>query len=456
MLVYRFLPYYAWAVFLYGWARMGWIDWHEQRIRHVYLVTAGALTAAAYAALAARAALGAADASWWRELAWHVAASGAAAALLWNLRVWPAGDTKLFFLLSFLTPLTRLPGSFRGGTIFLENLINTFVPAAFYLFLMAVFYLWSTRFARQARFLRELGLHRAPGFLWEKTREGGRAIAAELRGWRDQAREAPGAFLFGLASWIAQMSVMSLVSYYLEDKITSTFVRTVICFAIFFGWSRFAANLGQRRALALTAATFAALIAWKGRVDWAGLTFAFGHISVFSLCLFFGIQVAFRTLAGQSAFMLLPFLFLIPTLIPFESVWRRLTGIRLALPSAGPLGGLAVWAFMGLMFGLAMVFVRLWDSESYESVRPDQIKPFMNLGPALVAEIELDEDFRGEFGAFYADGLTPRQAAALRLWCEENGVESVPLAPTISFANWIYLGYFLTVVLQGHVLRRLY
>ena len=98
----------------------------------------------------------------------------------------------------------------------------------------------------------------------------------------------------------------------------------------------------------------------------------------------------------------------------------------------------------------------MWDAESYESVRPDQIKPFMNLGPKLVEAIEDDEDFHAEFGSFYADGLTPRQAGALRAWCEENGVESVPLAPTISFANWIYLGYFLTVVLQGHVLRRLY
>ena len=442
------LKFYAWAVFLYGWARMGWIDWNEQRIRHRYMVTAGALTAAGLAWLLAWSALGAgADAAWWTAFAWHLAASAAAAFLLWSLRVWPAGDTKLFFLLAFLSPIMRAPGSFRGSALFLENLINTFVPAAAYLFLAALAYLWSTRFASQAAFLKQLGSHRAPGYVWLKTREGAAAIAAELKGWGLEARDRPGSFLVGVASWIAQMCVMSLVSYALADRISSTFVRTLVCFALFFGWSRFAASLGRTRALLLTAASFAALIAWKGRVDWAGLTFAFGHISIFSLCLFFGVQIAFRAVAGQSAFLLLPFLFLIPTLIPFGKIWGALAGLS---------GPLATWALMGTLFGLAIVFVRMWDSESYESVRPDQIKPYMNLGPGLVAAIETDADFREEFGSFYADGLTPRQAAALREWCDDNEVASVPLAPTISFANWIYLGYFLTVVLQGHVLRRLY
>ena len=91
------------------------------------------------------------------------------------------------------------------------------------------------------------------------------------------------------------------------------------------------------------------------------------------------------------------------------------------------------------------------------SVRPDQIKPFMTPGPSLVESIEADEDFRDEhFGSFYADGLTPDQAEALRGWCERNAIAAVPLAPTISFANWIYLGYFLTALLQGHVLMAAY
>lgn len=447
---------YGWLAFVAGWARMGWIDWSEQRIRHRYLVAWSAFAAAAYAALFAGTALGAGvGAAWWKALAWHAGASVGAAAALWSLRVWPAGDVKLYVLLCAFAPLLRLPGFFRGGTEWLETLINTFVPAAAFLFLTAAFYLWRTRFSHQADFLRKVGLDKAPGFLWMKLGEGGAALKAELAGYAEECRTAPGRFALDAASWLAQMAVMSLVTYYLESRVSSTFVRTVICFGLFFGWSRLAATLGKARALAATAALFAGLVLWKGRLDWAGLTFAFGHISIFSLCLFFGIQIAFRAVAGQAAFMALPFLFLIPSLIPFGSVWAKVSGTRLAAPAA--FHGLGTWAAMGLFFGLSIVFVRLWDAESFASVRPDQIQPYMNLGPALVAAIEEDEDFRDEhFPTFYADGLTPDQAVALRRWCGENAVESVPLAPTISFANWIYLGYFLTVLLQGHVLQPLY
>lgn len=447
---------YAWLTFVAGWARMGWIDWNEQRIRHRYLVAWSAFTAAGYAAVLAGTLLGAGvSPAWWKALAWHAGASVGAAAVLWSLRVWPAGDVKLYVLLCALAPLLRLPGYFRGGTEWLETLINTFVPAAAFLFLTAAFYLWRTRFAHQAEFLRKVGLDKAPGFLWMKLKEGGAAIRAELAAYWDEYTTAPGRLLLDASAWTAQMAVMSLVTYYLQARVTSTFVRTLICFGLFFGWSRVAATLGKARALAATAALFLALILWKGRLDWAGLTAAFGDISVFSLCLFFGIQIAFRALAGQAAFMALPFLFLIPSLIPFGSLWARATGVHMDMPVA--FHGLGTWAAMGLFFGLSIVFVKLWDAESFASVRPDQIAPYMNLGPALVAAIEEDEDFRDEhFPTFYADGLTPDQAAALREWCADNGVESVPLAPTISFANWIYLGYFLTVLLRGHVLQPLY
>ncbi len=449
---------YAWLVFVGGWARMGWIDWREQRIRHRYLVAWSAFTAIGYALLLAGSAAGAGvGAGWWKALAWHAGASVGAAAVLWTLRVWPAGDVKLYVLLCGLAPLMGAAGFFHAGNEWLETLINTFVPAAGYLFLAAAFYLWRTRFWHQADFLRRVGLGNAPVFLWSRFKEGAAAIREELAGYRAAYAAAPGALLLDAGSWIAQMAVMSLVSYYLQSRVSSTFARTLVCFGLFFGWSRFAANLGKGRALGLTAAMFAGLILWKGRVDWAGLTFAFGHISVFSLCLFFGIQIAFRAIAGQTAFMILPLLFLIPTLVPFGALWTRLVGLRAASPVSDPFGGLATWALMGTFFGAAIVFVRLWDAESYTSVRPDQIVPYMTLGPALVAEIVADEEFCEEhFASFYADGLTPDQAVALREWCLENGVEEVPLAPTISFANWIYLGYFLTVVLQGHVLQPLY
>jgi hypothetical protein len=74
-----------------------------------------------------------------------------------------------------------------------------------------------------------------------------------------------------------------------------------------------------------------------------------------------------------------------------------------------------------------------------------------------VRQIEQDQEFREQhFETLFADGLTLEQAEALTVWCEENGIGSVPLAPTISFANWIFFGYFLTQILDGHVLQLVY
>lgn len=451
-----FVSVYGWAAFLSGWLRMGLGDWTEQRIRHAQLRLWSFLTLGACAALALSGTL---SWSWWASFALHAGASAGAAWLLWALRVWPAGDVKLFALLGVLGPLLRLPGSFRNGLGFLETLINIFVPAAAYLLIAAAVYLWKTRFAHQAGFLKDLGLGRLPTFLWNKAKEIGANMLIELKGWADEYRAEPKRFALDAASWIAQMAVMSLVTYQIGSFITSNFLRTLVCFALFFGWSRFAAELGKGRALALTLAGFALTIAWRGRVDWVELSILFGHISIFSLFIFFGIQLAFRAAAGQSAMLILPLLFLIPALIPFGAVRAWLGGLSAPAAPVMPaaFAGLGTWAVMGLFFGLALVFVRIWDAESYQSVRADQIAPFMTPGPNLVALIEADEDFRDRhFSSFYADGLTPDQARVLKAWCRVNEISEVPLAPTISFANWIYLGYFLTALLQGHVLQAAY
>ncbi|MEQ1918188.1 MAG: hypothetical protein ABL955_03240 [Elusimicrobiota bacterium] len=456
---------FGWTAFIAGWLRMGLGDWTEQRIRHAQLILWSRLTAGGYAVLGLHSLAGAAGwlngslgAAWWLGFLLHVVVSAGAAWLLWSLRVWPAGDVKLFTLLAVLSPLLRLPGSFHDGRLFLETLINTFVPAAAYLLLAATVYLWRTRFTHQAAFLRNLGLEKLPSFLWNKAREISALMLVELKTWLEEYRAEPKRFALDAAAWIAQMVVMSLVTYQIGSFITSNFLRTLVCFAIFFGWSRFAANLGKGRALALTLVGFAVAVLYRGRLDWGELLILFGHISVFSLFIFFGVQLAFRAAAGQSAMLLLPFLFMIPSLIPFGSLRAWLLGLSVPVPAVPTaLQGLGTWAVMGLFFGLALVFVRIWDAESYLSVRTDQIEPYMTPGPGLVALIEADEDFRDRhFSAFYADGLTPDQARVLRAWCRDNEIAEVPLAPTISFANWIYLGYFLTALLQGHVLQAAY
>ncbi|MDD5303021.1 MAG: hypothetical protein PHS14_07910 [Elusimicrobia bacterium] len=531
----RVVQLYAWGLFLFSWAQLGWVDWKEQKIRNQYIVFWLKLVLLGYALILGQSLLGELGVikvfilrDYYLALLGHAAFSLAAAYALWWLRIWPAGDVKLFVLLSLCYPMMRIPGSFRSGLLFLEVLINTFVPAAAFLFLTAGEYLWRTRFAhykthvtvRARSYCKDF---RFPEFDFSRlrfksfgsgllpaglaSRESARAavaslrgksarawvlVRAELTGWLKAYREHPRQFLIDALSWLSMMAVMSMISYYLNDVITSNVLKTLVCFALMFTWSRICQFIGTGWALA---AVFGAcgIILWRHpNVSLPALAVVFGHITIFSLCILLGVQLAFKIIAGKTGYVFLPFLMMLPGLIPWRflivtawsgvgAVWFRLSalahGINLPglprlpvvhLPQIGAfaapawiaavdLSGLAVWAVMGLFFGLALVFVKIWDAESYQTVPIAHIARFMTLGPSLVARIEADPDFHDEhFSTLYADGLTGEQAAVLQEWCREEGLETVPLAPTISFANWIFLGYFLTRLLEGHVLRFLY
>jgi hypothetical protein len=462
--VLTFIEVSAFAAFALAWAQMGWADWNEQKIRNRLLARWFGLIVAAYGLLAAHTVLGERGVvsshivwSYYGAALAYVAVSCAAGGVLWALRIWPAGDVKLYVLLSLYLPLMRIPLDFRSGLRFLEVLINVFIPAAVFLFLTAGEYLWRTRFREQGAVVAGLGWERWPRLAAEKVREALPALKAGaeelVRTYRD-----PRALLRDVLSWLASVSVMALLSYYLGDVLKSDFLKTVVCFALFFVWSRFSAMIGRGRSLALVLVLLGAVGLLGPAIRWDALLHTFGDISVFSLFIFMGVQVAFKIVAGQSGFVFLPLLFMLPAMIP----WGRLLGTldpARWLPAAAPsaFSGVGVWAGMGLFFGLSLVFVRIWDAESYKSVKPEHIAPYMTLGPALVERLEADEEFFEErFGTLYADGLTREQVEALKEWCLREEVEVVPLAPTISFANWIFVGYLLTWLLDGHVLRMVY
>jgi hypothetical protein len=571
--------FYAWAVFLCSWGQMGWVDWREQKIRNHYVKFWLKLVLAGYALLLVQSVLGELGVirvfivrGWYLALLEHAAFSVAAAYALWRLRIWPAGDVKLFVLLALCYPLMRIPGSFRSGLLFLEVLINVFVPAAAFLFLTAGQYLWQTRFAHYtahaASYLRKVRLPRVrfpsmrlpevsfpevrvpdaapafrlpvfdlgsfsfeslavslPGF---DVRTGARAVFTairlksggvwdpvkrELGGLLQGYRERPWQLALDVLSWLSMMAVMSMISYYLTDVIKSNVLKTLVCFALMFTWSRICQFIGTGWALGVVFGVLSVVLWRRPNLDFPALAVIFGHITIFSLFIMLGIQLAFRIIAGKTAFLIMPFMMLLIGVIPWRAIVRTLWSWAMipftwllslslprmpalpSLPSAPPapppppvpsmpgmpaihfsavhlpwphfgvpawaaqtdFASFQIWAVMGLFFGLALVFVKIWDNESYKSVPVAHIDKFMTLGPELVARIEADPDFRDEhFATFYADGLTGEQAEALREWCAEEGLETVPLAPTISFANWIFLGYFLTRLLEGHVLRFLY
>ncbi len=376
--VLTFIEFATYAAFALAWAQMGWADWKEQKIRNRLLGLWLKIIVAGYALLLAQTALGSRGVvstyivwPYYAATLGYVAASAGAAYALWALRIWPAGDVKLYVLLSLYLPLMRLPLDFRSGLRFLEVLINVFIPAAAFLFLTAGEYLWRTRFREQGAVVAGLGWDKWGMFLAEKLREMPPALRAGagefVRSYRD-----PRVLARGVLSWLASVCVMAMLSYYLSDLLRSEFLKTLVCFALFFLWSRFCSAIGRGRSLALVFVLLAAALVLHPRIDWRALAHTFGDISIFSLFIFMGVQVAFKIVAGQSGFMFLPLLFMLPALIP----WRKLAGMAhpaLWLPAASPgpgaFSGLTVWAGMGLAFGLSLVFVRIWDAESYKSVR---------------------------------------------------------------------------------------
>jgi hypothetical protein len=454
------------VAFALAWAQMGWADWREQKIRNRLLGRWLMIILAGYALLVVQTVLGERGVvrthivwPYYSAVLGYVAVSAAAAYALWALRIWPAGDVKLYVLLSLYLPLMRLPLDFRSGRRFLEVLINVFIPAAAFLFLTAGEYLWRTRFREQGAVVAGLSWDKWASFFTEKLRETLPAFKAGaedfFRAYRD-----PRVLLRDVLSWLASVCVMSVLSYYLSDLLRSDFLKTIVCFALFFLWSRFCSAIGRGRSLALVFVLLSAALVAHPHVDWGLLANTFGHISIFSLFIFMGVQVAFKIVAGQTGFVFLPLLFMLPALIP----WGKLAGalhpsrwLPAAAPAPGSFSGMAVWAGMGLIFGLSLVFVRIWDAESYKSVRAEHVAPYMTLGPSMVETLRADADFFEEhFATLYADGLTHAQVEALKEWCLREEVEVVPLAPTISFANWIFLGYLLTLLLDGHVLSFVY
>jgi hypothetical protein len=78
----------------------------------------------------------------------------------------------------------------------------------------------------------------------------------------------------------------------------------------------------------------------------------------------------------------------------------------------------------------------------------------MILAPQSLELVRKDADFYAEhFATRYPDGMTEAQADALRRWCVERSIDRLAMQKTLSFAFWIFLGYFLTVALKRNILE---
>lgn len=302
-----------------------------------------------------------------------------------------------------------------------------------------------------------------------------------------------------LLDYALSLVAASLVAYYLRDVVKSVAVKSLLLFFMLFFWEQFKAVIGRGLSLALVAAGLGFAFANASNTEWDRLVASLANISVFALCIRLGMSWALQVLTGRVALLFLAFtglaalpladLLLVPlvsnlllppvqfllNLVPWHWLGRLglewLSGLaaRASAWAQGPVSAewsadaslldlladsaIVAWGAMGVFLGLGLVLVRIWDLESYRSVTPAEIEPYMLLGPEARERVAADEDLAEELGTLYADGLTPRQAELLRAWCGREGVSRLPLAPTISFASPIFVGYLVTVLLDGHILK---
>lgn len=450
------VQYTAWAAFLVLWARLAARDWKEQKILHRDLRLGALFVLVCYALILASTVLGAFGLSrifysweFYRDFLWHLAATTVAGLGLWRARIWPAGDAKLYLFLGTIIPLLSISGSFQGGWLFFAVLINIFLPACAWVFVSVVAYLWHSRLKHQRDFVAKLGLRRGVDFAREALARLARDTVGRVKADLEHLRGEPLDLVWGLASWAYSMFLMALLSVGLKGIVDAPAARTAMCFIFLFVWTRAHATLGKWATPAVSALCLT--IGWAGSgPDFQGeLLRAMGALSVFGIFLWLGMRWTVGIMAGEIGMYAIPVLGMLLGLIPML-FWRVWAGVSW-------FGGLLPLAVLGLFFGLCYVFVRVWEDEDHPDVAGENLLSFMVLHPRFIEKLEKEDPrfFDKHFADNYADGLTDEQVDALRKWCKRKGMATVPLNHTMSFAHWIFLGYFLTWLMGGHVLSRL-
>lgn len=449
----------SWAIFLGLWGLVAASDYKQRKIRHRHLAFGLKFALVCYALMLASTALGERGLvsvyyhwNFYSDLGGYLASTAVAAMALWWARIWPAGDTKLFLFLAAVYPMMKVSSSFQSGWLFLSVLINIFLPACAAIFLQAARHVWRTRLRHIKEFWAQMGLRRWLGYVREKSREfllGALGEAREDCAW---ARQNPGAVLLKACGWVLSMVVMAALSCAVKDFLGSALLRTLFCFAVLYLANRLRSLIG--RTYGWIPAVFLIVFLAIRRPEFLGpeLWRAFGALAVFSLFLQLGIKWTVGLMAGQVLMLALPFVGLLMGLIP-----RGLASRFSSFLGAGPVLAWALQflplACLGVFFGLTWTFVRAWDNEDHPDIPRDKILSYMVLHHSFLSQLAQDEDFHAEhFSAPYADGLTEEQVVALKAWCASHGIETVPLATTMAFSHWIFLGYFITCLLGRHVL----
>lgn len=447
----------AWAGFVVMAWRLSVKDWRIQKIQHRELSLGAGLAAAAYALLLADTLLGVAGVTetylrlnFYGDLFVHLVLTTAAALGLWRLRVWPAGDAKLYLLLGSVAPMLTAEPNFLGGRYFLAALINVFLPACVFVFVQVAHHVWHARLKHAAGFVIQAGARRAWGLATEGVRRSatdGREAAAK---WLRGVRQDPLGALGRLAYMAAMFAAMAGFSAGAHAFLPSATLRSALSVAVLYFVMKGEKSVARWTVWGAAAATAIwSFVTPPGSDFRRELAAAAGSLTVFTFFLQFGAVWTMSLVGGNVPKAILPL-----ASMAFGFV---LMVLGTAAAQASRFTHLLGLALMGAFFGLCHVFVRIWEEDDKPQIPVEKLRAYMLPHRSFLALAEKeDPDFlEAHFSDVYADGMTPRQAMAARGWARRMGLETVPIQTTMSFAFWIFLGYFLTWALGGSVLEKI-
>jgi hypothetical protein len=247
----------SWIVFLGLWILVSMGDIKTKKILHRHLNWGLMVAAVSYALMLASTFLGhrgtlAVYYNWdfYRDLVVYIATSTLVSLGLWQIRIWPAGDAKLYAFLSVIFPMLSISGSFHAGWLFLDVLINIFVPACVAVFAQAAHYIWLTRIQHARNFIAQMGFRRELGYWGERLRENAVSGGAKIRAALAAASARPGATALSVLKragrWVFSIFMMALISCAIKNVIPTPFLRTLVCFAAFFSWKRLGTHIDAR------------------------------------------------------------------------------------------------------------------------------------------------------------------------------------------------------------------
>ncbi|MFH1723013.1 MAG: hypothetical protein ABII00_00165 [Elusimicrobiota bacterium] len=369
----------------------------------------------------------------------HVCAAWAVAVGFWLLKIWPAGDAKLFAMIAVLFPLLDPLNGYLPYRVVLIQLMNVFIPAAVFIILGGFHWMWKTRVVKRIAVAREMGPRR---WLAEQRGRLRTAVVAEAAArLREALREAvrrPLALAWKAADWLSFFAAAGLLMTVLLDRYGQTpWLGFALCGFSFLVWRA----LGVLR-WARPVAVWAAVIMYlrlHPEIPVDDFVSRAAHFMAFGVTFGMGMKAALSWVKGGRA------------------LWWAWMAVPMLLGVFGPLLHLA-WPMIAfaVFLGAGMAAVTLNVKEDTWDWKAENLQAYMVLSPESVEIIREDEEFYEEyFSVRYPDGLTREQAAALKDWCADNSVGSLSMQRTLSFAFWIFTGFALTIWLKQDLLHAL-